>query len=156
MTKTLTEIVLSDFIEILLRIDDCASCPVYICKQIEALDPEENLAHVQWPNDNNKLPRPRVWRKRAWDVDYAKWLMTKERSALERQTWTLASEARAAVMRFFARQTGLDAEHFQEVAVKIIKSRNPETVKKLCGISLEELLKADAELQEFQNKQKAK
>lgn len=156
MTKTLTEIVLSDFIEILIGEKEFASCPEYICKQIEKIDTDA-LTHIQYiSRTGEKLSKPFVWYRRCWNTDYQKWLVQKEHSELERQTYLLAKEAKAAVMRFFARQTGLDAEHFQEVAVKIIKSRNPETVKKLCGIGLDELLKADAELQEFQNKQKAK
>ena len=155
MAKTLDGIVLSDFVELTLGTLDCATIPDYIADKIEALDKDESV-HIQRPTTDNQLLRTRLWRKQAWITDYARWLRVKEESALNRTIHVIAAEKREVIARHFSRLTGLPPENFYRVANAALKARNPDTIKKLCGLGMAELMEADAKLAEFQDKHKSK
>ncbi len=152
MSKTVDGIVLRDFIELLLGRATSVSCPDYIACKLNALDPTEQLVHVERPNAENELKNTHVWRAEEWRTAHAKWVRTKELSARERQVNVLASELRAKAVRKFIALTGLDEANATVSAAAIIKSRNKEVCEKLFGIRLDELEKADFAYKEYKLK----
>jgi hypothetical protein len=156
MTKTLDGIILRDFLEILLGTASCAGCPEYIAQKVRLLDPEEIFAHVEFPNDENELSKPRIWWAVEWRTSYTKYVRTKELSARERQVYVLSGELRAVIVKKLCAMTGLEEEQAIKVAIPLIKTRNEAICQAMFGMNLADLLKADLELTEYKNKIGAK
>lgn len=152
MTRTLDGVGLTDFIDGWLRADDNRSVPEYIATKLVALDPDEVFIHVEFPNAENELGVPRLWRIDAWRTSYAKYLRTKEYSAKERHVYVVAAEKRAIIVRKWAAQTGMTEEQASKLAIALIKTRNESMCRALFGTNLADLIQADQEFEEYKNK----
>lgn len=148
-TKTLDGIVLSDFIAIALgAVANRVSIPRYIADKIIAVDTGEELCHIEWPNAENGLTSPHLWRIEDWRTSYSRHVRKKELNMKQRDIEVRASELRVKFVKKLAAKTGSDEATCQSLAAVFIKSRNKAGAQ-FFGLDLTELLEADDALQEF-------
>lgn len=149
--KTLDGIVLSDYIAAALgNVANRVSIPRYIADKIIAADPQEELCHIEWPNPENGLTAPHLWRIDDWRTSYTRHVRKKELEIRSRTIEVRASELRIKFVRSLMLKTGTEEAVCQSLAAVFIKSRNIEGAM-FFGIDLTELLEADDELQSFKS-----
>lgn len=146
-TKVLNDIVLRDFVALALGpVVDRITVPAYIAQQIEAVDEEETICHIEWPDDH-KLP-PIMWRIEDWRTSSKREEHKKKLSALDRAVWVRASELRAALAKRIAAQVGLSVDESENMVNTIIRTRNSQAAEYF-GTNLAELVEADEALQAY-------
>jgi len=144
-------IVLTDFLSLIMGHEQCVPVPHYIADKLNIADHDEVYIHIE-QRDGKHF----VWRVAEWKSTYAKWQRDKTLSHLNRTASCRATEVYAAVARAIASKTGLTTEQAYPVAEAAVRARNPEAIRKLTGINIAELLKADGELQAFKQAHKIK
>ena len=149
--KLLTDIVLQDFIEVALGspIVERVSIPPAIAQQIEALDEEESICHIEWPDD--PALRPVLWRIAEWRVSNKHLKYKKKLNELERAALVRASEFKSTLAKKIMAQTGLDAQQVEQIIHTIIRTRNTKAADTF-GVDLAELTAADKAIEEFKTK----
>lgn len=72
MNKKSITLPLSDFLDILLTHRESCTPDSLIITLVQALDKEEFYTHIQYPDKENNLHLPMLWRIKAWksDVQY--------------------------------------------------------------------------------------
>jgi len=84
------------------------------------------FAVIQW-NDietGQKLDKPLLWWKNAWDKVYFNHVRKKQKEAEDRKEWNLLSENTTRIARAMAKKYGIeDAEVFRVAAYKISKQK---------------------------------
>jgi len=150
-TKTLDGIVLSDYIQTALgNVANRVSIQRYIADKIIAVDTNEELCHIEWPNAENGLTSPHLWRIEDWRTSYTRHTRKKELEMRSRAIEVRASELRVKFVRALMLKTGTEESACQELAAVFIKSRNIDGAK-FFGIDITELLTADDELASFKS-----
>lgn len=148
-TKLLNNIVLTEFLELVLgSVLERISISPSLAKQIATVDSDEQYTHIEWPNDDNKLERPYLWRIDEWRTSYKRDTQRRELSARERTAHVHVSELRAAMTTKIQSMTGLDANAAQEIAAQFIRTRNPQAAA-LFGIDIQPILRAEQELEDY-------
>lgn len=146
-TKTLKEIVLRDFVALALGpVVDRISVPSYIAQQIESEDPEESIAHIEWPEDSKS--QPLMWRAEDWRTSSKRAEHKKQLSALDRAIWVRAGELRAALAKRIAVQVGLNVDESERMIDTIIRTRNTKAADYF-GTNLADLVEADEALTSY-------
>lgn len=149
-TKLLTDIVLRDFVEVALGpVANVVSIPAYIAQQIEKVDAEESICHIEWREDDST--KPKLWRIEDWRTSAKRAEYKKKLSELERATWVHATEFKAVLAKKIMAQTGLDAVQVEQIIHTIIRTRNTKAADTF-GVNLDELIAADKALEEFKAK----
>ena len=148
-TKTLDNVVLSEFVELALgHTASYVNVSPTLAKQIEHADFDNAFIHIEWPSDANKLTRPRMWRIQEWRSSCERERLRKEESHKSRAVWVRMTEKRQHLMSRLRLATGLD-DSFLEAIVTAALQKRDAGVFAVYGISLAELLAADDELNEF-------
>jgi len=148
-TKLIDGIVLNDLLKLSLgNVADRVSIQRYIADKIIAADPAEECCHIEWPNSENGLTSPHLWRIEDWRTSYSRHTRKKELDNKARDIEVRASELRVKFVKRLRIKTGSDEPTAQELATVFIKSRNKEGAL-FFGVDLTELLEADDALQSF-------
>ncbi len=146
-TKVLNDIVLRDFVALALGpVVDRISIPAYIAQQIEAVDVDETICHIEWPE--NPQHSPLLWRIEDWRTSSQRAEHKRQLSALDRAIWVRAGELRAALARRIQLQTSLTPEESENMVDAIIKKRNVAAAEYF-GTNLAELIAADEALNNY-------
>lgn len=100
-------------------------------------DSAEVFAHVEFPDKDNTLDMPCVWRAKEWKVDAEKRARDKANAAKERLAANIFHENIDRVSKRLVQLTGLDIERVRVTAIAMVKRGNREELAKM-GITLEE------------------
>jgi hypothetical protein len=78
----LITIPLHDFLDYIWHGRDRACIDLELAQQIAAIDTDNELCHIEYPDDkeHSELPRqnmPILWRKIDWNISHTKWLQLK-------------------------------------------------------------------------------
>lgn len=103
---------------------------------IRALDPDESLCHVEFPNADNKLKQPVLWWIKPWKCAYEKWCRDKAESALRRRRAVVFSANRETIARAMSRKFGIDKELCLGAAHRIAERLDHKAAENL-GTKLE-------------------
>lgn len=146
--KLLQNLVLNDYLSDVLGSATYVSISPASARIVEAADPEEQVCHIEWPNETNSYTKPHVWRIEDWRISHTRYLRRQALHTRERAIAVRASELRVQFIRQLEAATGLGSEQCRIFAETIIKQRNI-TSAALFKCDITELLEADRELQEF-------
>jgi len=146
-TKVLNDIVLRDFVALALGpVVDRIAIPVYIAQQLESVDEEESVVHIEWPEDH-KSP-PLMWRIEDWRTSTKRAEHKKQLSALDRAIWVRAGELRTALAKRIQLQMSLTPDESEGMVDAIIKKRNHKAAEYF-GTNLADLVAADEALNNY-------
>lgn len=154
-TKILSDIVLADFLEVALGSTSFVTIPPTIAKAIVECDTDESQCHIEWPNEQNELRRPQLWRIEDWRTSHARYVRRKTLADKERSIAVRASELRVAIGRKLMAATGCDEQMLQPLINELVRTRNVNGAG-LYGINLQPLLDADDELTQFKQQNNIK
>lgn len=148
-TKVLKEIVLSEFLECALGSTlSHLTIPPNVAAQIAEVDKDEQYCHVEFPNADNELSRPVLWRIDDWKTSHTRYIRRKGFNERQRAIEVHASETRAKFIKALMSATGCSEAQCAIIAVAVIKTRQSDLAG-IYGIDITELLKADDELIKF-------
>lgn len=125
---------------------DWIEVPDYYASILEALDPEENFIHIEWPEDKarpegSEIRNPVVHRVESWKSSYVYWKSLRDKAA-EARSKRLASDEKnneilVKLVSGVMEKTGFDRKTAETVAAEWLRSGNFLMVKQFSGIELE-------------------
>jgi len=115
---------------------DFVKVDVKLAKELERLDPDETLLHVQWEDFEGKpilfhdkwsdrvIPNVAcVWHIHAWRTSVARWLWQQHASEAQRQARFQEVEAYNTFVSLIEKQDGISTKQAEEMARFIIKGK---------------------------------
>ena len=91
---------------------------------IHALDPNEIWGcHVQFPDSDNGLTKPLLWRKNIWMEDLTRRTKLREQCERERRESNIARENAQRIARQMVKSMGLEYDAVYPIALKIAKKQ---------------------------------
>ncbi len=148
-TKLLNNIVLSEFVEMVLGpISSMQPVSPAIAQQIIEIDTEESICHIEWPSGENGFTKPHMWRIEDWRTSVTRETQRKALAAKERTIAVRVSELREVFVKRLMAATGSPREVVEALATGMIRARNLDAAR-MFNVDISELLAADDELQSY-------
>jgi len=123
--EKLITIPLSEFIDDLLSWRDRCKIPEERAKQILAIDPEEDLCHIQVPGAESMSYV--IWRIKDWRDSEKKRIADKLKSEKHRQEWTIFKENIRLGVNTMWLISGMDKKDLVPIVYKMLK-KNPKSL----------------------------
>jgi len=147
---TIDGILLSDLTELICRSSEKGETKLYIAHKIKSSDPTEQYFHVEFPNPDNCLKHPEVWRIQDWKTSYTRFTRRKELSELERKAMLSAGEVIGKIIKVLQAKTqGMPENNARDIAVSFVASRNNVVISKVFGINIADLIAAQDGLSNY-------
>lgn len=120
----------------IVRDFDYALIDITDAEIFKAKDPDEELLHIEFLPD---VPdKARLWRIKAWRLDYNRQLQMREKAAKDRRVANIFSENREKLIAHFIRGTALPEKDVIPLVNRMLSRKNIFTKAKILGIPLEE------------------
>jgi hypothetical protein len=129
-TPTIVPTVLRDLLEELIGGKEYHELrTTSVAQTISLVDPEEKFCHIEWPNKDNPIPAPRLYRKAEWIICAERQARIREEAEKFRQIHGEHNEGVAFIRQQLIELFNLNvnnkvhAEHLHRLVAKALKSR---------------------------------
>lgn len=130
----------TDLLSLCFEHGDTHRLPGYLARQLVG----HPAIHIHFGDDP-----PSVWKINSWNSAIRKYELDKELSRLNNRVSLLKTEIRNKILRKLSAMSGLPGETFEQQVNALLHARTETAIQHFGGVSMAELIKADAELAEF-------